>query len=47
VKTIRSNRVGKLVILHLAGPGEVLDGGGSRWEVSICLRRKLWTAARC
>jgi CRP-like cAMP-binding protein len=28
VKTIRSNRVGKLVILHLAGPGEVLDGVG-------------------
>jgi CRP/FNR family transcriptional regulator, nitrogen oxide reductase regulator len=28
VKTIRSNRVGKLVILHLAGPGEVLDGMG-------------------
>jgi CRP-like cAMP-binding protein len=28
VKTIRSNRVGKLVILHLAGPGEVLDGLG-------------------
>ena len=26
VKTVRSNRVGKLVILHLAGPGEVLDG---------------------
>ena len=28
VKTIRSNRVGKLLILHLAGPGEVLDGLG-------------------
>jgi len=28
VKTIRSNRAGKLVILHLAGPGEVLDGMG-------------------
>lgn len=28
VKTIRSNRFGKLVILHLAGPGEVLDGLG-------------------
>ena len=28
VKTIRSNQVGKLVILHLAGPGEVLDGLG-------------------
>ena len=28
VKTIRSNRVGKLVILHLADPGEVLDGLG-------------------
>lgn len=28
LKTIRSNRVGKLVILHLAGPGEVLDGLG-------------------
>ena len=28
VKTIRSNRVGKVVILHLAGPGEVLDGLG-------------------
>src|SRR5579864_3173632 len=26
VKTVRSNRVGKLVILHLAGPGEILDG---------------------
>jgi CRP-like cAMP-binding protein len=26
VKTVRSNRIGKLVILHLAGPGEVLDG---------------------
>ncbi len=26
VKTVRSNRVGKLSILHLAGPGEVLDG---------------------
>lgn len=28
VKTIRSNQVGKLVILHLAGPGEILDGLG-------------------
>jgi CRP-like cAMP-binding protein len=28
VKTIRSNRVGKLVILHLAGPGDLLDGLG-------------------
>ncbi|HKV82218.1 MAG TPA: Crp/Fnr family transcriptional regulator [Candidatus Sulfotelmatobacter sp.] len=28
VKTIRSNRLGKLIILHLAGPGEVLDGLG-------------------
>jgi CRP-like cAMP-binding protein len=27
VKTVRSNRAGKLVILHLAGPGEVL----ARW----------------
>jgi len=26
VKTVRSSRVGKLVILHLAGPGEVLNG---------------------
>ena len=26
VKTVRSNRVGKLVILQLAGPGEVIDG---------------------
>ena len=26
VKTFRSNRVGKLVILHLHGPGEVVDG---------------------
>lgn len=26
VKTFRSNRVGKLVILHLHGPGEVIDG---------------------
>jgi CRP-like cAMP-binding protein len=26
VKTFRSNRVGKLVILHLHGPGEIIDG---------------------
>lgn len=26
VKSFRSNRVGKLVILHLHGPGEVIDG---------------------
>jgi CRP/FNR family transcriptional regulator, nitrogen oxide reductase regulator len=28
VKTFRSNRVGKLVILHVHGPGEVVDGLG-------------------
>jgi CRP-like cAMP-binding protein len=28
VRSIRFNRVGKLVILHLTGPGEIVDGLG-------------------
>jgi CRP-like cAMP-binding protein len=34
-KTVRHSAVGKLVILHVAGPGDVLDGLGYGREVRI------------
>ncbi|MGC1450095.1 MAG: Crp/Fnr family transcriptional regulator [Candidatus Sulfotelmatobacter sp.] len=45
VKTIRSNRVGKLIILHLAGPGEVVDGLGLSLESNHSLTAQ--AVSRC